>query len=120
MPLEGKQSRFASDQVINKVLYPDDTVSLGVNDQVVRASTVSANNAFTITLPGIVEAAGRFYSLFMVARNSSDDITIQDKADDTQVNGSGGLADITFNLALDRVLLYSDGFVWHTVTSAGL
>lgn len=114
MSLEGKQSRFSGDQVINKVLYPDDTVQLGVNDQVVRASTVSANNAFTITLPNVVEAKGRFYSIYMVSRNSSDDITIADRLDETS------LSDITLNLAADSVLLYSDGFIWHTVTSNGV
>ena len=115
MGLERKQSRYHGDQVINKATYPEATVSLGVYDQVVRASTVSGGGgAFTITLPSVVEAKGKFYSLYMVARNSTEDITIADKADDS------GLSDITLNLAADQVLLYSDGFIWHTVASSGV
>ena len=112
MSSENKQSRLHGDQVINKVLYPVTTVSLSVFDQVVRALT--ATGAYTITLPSVVEAKGKFYSLYMISRTGAEDITIQDKGDDS------GLSDITFNLAADQVLLYSDGFLWHTVASSGL
>ena len=115
MTLESKTGRLHADQVIAKVLYPEATVSLTVNDQVVRASTVSGGGgAFTITLPSVAEAKGRIYSLYMVARNSTEDITIQDLGDDA------GFSDVTFNLAADQVTLYSDGFQWLTIASAGL
>ena len=115
MGLQPKTSRLHGDQDIQKTIFPEATVSLGVNDQVVRASTVSGGGgAFTITLPSVVEAVGRFYSIYMVARNGSENITIADKSDDS------GLSDITLNLAADQVLLYSDGNIWHTVASSGI
>ena len=95
-------------------LFPDDTVTLTIADRVVRASTVSANGAFTITLPSVKEAAGLIFTIYMVARNSTDDITIADNNDDS------GLSDITLNLAADQVVLYSDGYLWHTLISAGV
>lgn len=115
MTLEHKVDRFLGDQVINKVVYPEVTYAMSAEDQVVRASTVNGGaGAFTITLPGVVAAKGRFYSVYMVARNGSEDITLQDKGDDS------GLSDVTLNLAADQILLYSDGFIWHTVTSSGI
>ncbi|KKL19887.1 hypothetical protein LCGC14_2460970 [marine sediment metagenome] len=115
MTVQPRAERFLGDQVINKVTYPEADVSLGAEDQVVRASTVSGGGgAFTITLPSVVAAKGRFYSIFMVARNSAENITVQDKGDDT------GLSDITLNAADERVLLYSDGFHWYTVASENI
>lgn len=114
MPLEEKQSRFASDQVINKVLYPEADVEMTVNDQVVRAKTTPAGSAFTITLPSVVEARGRFYSVNMLARNGSKNITIEDKEDDSAIS------DITLNARYDRVLMYSDGFCWFTIEAVNI
>ena len=111
---ESKQSRLHGDQIIDKTLFPVDTASLGVNDQVVRALTNSDNGAFTITLPSVVEAKGRIYSIYMISRNSTDDITLQDLGDDA------GFSDVTLNLAADQILLYSDGFLWHTLASSGI
>lgn len=112
MGLQPKTSRLHGDQDIQKTLFPVTTVSLGINDQVVRALT--ATGAYTITLPSVVEAKGRIYTLHMISRTGSENITIQDKADDA------GLTDITFNLADDNVVLYSDGHLWHTLSSNGL
>jgi len=112
--LENKDTGYSLKDVKDKVNHAADTLAMTIQDQVVRASTVSGTGAFTITLPSVTEAKGLIFSLYMVARNSTDDITIQDKDDDS------GLSDITFNLAADQVLLYSDGFIWHTLASSGL
>ena len=110
-----KQLRHHRDAVINRVLYPEATTQLTVRDQTVRASTVSGGaGAFTITLPSVGEAKGLLFSLFMVARNGSEDITIADKGDDT------GLSDIVLNAADERCLLYSDGFHWFTLASENI
>ena len=109
MGLQPKTSRLHSDIDIQKAIFPEAAVSLGVNDQVVRASTTGT--AFTITLPNVVEAKGRIYTIYMVARSATDDITIQDLGADT------GLSDITLNAADERVALYSDGYHWYTLAS---
>jgi len=69
----------------------------------IRASTVSGTGAFAITLPPVAECAGRIFSIQMIVRNSTDDITVQDG------NESEDWTDITLNLAADGCLLYSDG-----------
>ena len=89
------------------------TLIMDVLDQVVLVTT-GDGYALTITLPSVAAAKGRFYSLRMVARGGTSDATIQDK------NNDAGMADITFNLAADQVLLYSDGYKWHTLASSGV
>ncbi|HSW63338.1 MAG TPA: hypothetical protein VLH56_08515 [Dissulfurispiraceae bacterium] len=83
-------------------------------DQVVDCSTTTANGAYTLTLPPIDLAAGKIYSLFMSARAGTLNVTIQHHGD------SLNWTNITFNLAADHVLLYSDGVRWFTLSSAGL
>ena len=89
------------------------TYSMDVTDQVVLITT-GDGYALTITLPSVASAKGRLYSFRMVARGGTSDATLQD------LNGDAALTDITFNLAADAVLLYSDGFKWHALYSTGV
>lgn len=95
-------------------LFPVNTVTLTVRDRVVRALTNSTNGAFTITLPPVKEAAGLIFSIYMISRNGTDDITLEDN------KGDAGYSDVTFNLAADQLILYSDGYTWHVLASSGI
>jgi protein tyrosine phosphatase len=69
-----------------------------VFEQVIIASPGTAD--ITVTLPSVVEAIDKMYSIYVPAVGASGTVTIVDK------NGDGGLADI---------VLYSDGFRWWTL-----
>ena len=91
-----------------KVVFATATLVMDVNDQVVRCVTDTLG--FTVTLPSVREAAGRIYSISLVTDGGMD-VTIENKADDSV------LTDITLDTALDYALMYSDGYLWHTLLS---
>jgi hypothetical protein len=91
-----------------KVVFATTTLAMDVNDQAVRCD--SSDGAFTVTLPSVREAAGRIYSIVFVTDNG--DITIQDK------NGDAAFGDITMDTATDFVILYSDGYMWHSLAAS--
>lgn len=73
----------------------------------VEAKTTSANNAFTITVAPPGQCIGQHVTVYMTARNSTDDITVAGE----------GFSDITLDLAAEFTLLYSDGEDWIEVGS---
>jgi len=89
------------------------TLAMDVLDQVLLITT-GDGYAPTITLPSVVAARGRIYSIRMVARGGTTDATLTDKNDDA------AFSNVTFNLAGDHILLYSDGYKWHTLYSTGV
>lgn len=89
----------------DKISYVTDEVRLAPNVRSVQASTVSGTGAFTIYMPAPGEAPlGIPITIYMVARNSTDDITI---------NLSGGGSDITLDLAAEYTVLMSDGLRYY-------
>ena len=92
------------------LIYVTNTVTLTETDQHVRASTVSANNGFTITLAPAEDMTGKFVYIYMVARNSSDDIVI---------TGADEGTDITLNAVGENVLLFSTGVEYIAIYSDG-
>jgi hypothetical protein len=92
-----------------KVVFATTTLAMDVNDQVVRCVT-NDTLGFTVTLPSVRAAAGRMYSISLVTDGGMD-VTIENKANDSV------LTDITLDTALDYALMYSDGYLWHTLLS---
>ena len=90
-----------------KVVFATATLVMDVNDQVVRCVT-DDTLGFTVTLPSVREAAGRIYSISLVTDGGTN-VTIENKADDSV------LTDIVLTAALDYALMYSDGYLWHTL-----
>lgn len=111
MGAEKGQSRLHNEQVDQKILFPSAAVSLTQNNLVVRGSTVSGTGAFTITLAPVAEMVGKIVSIYMVARNGTDDITISDKVNDAS------LSDIVLNAADEYTLLYCDGYNYYEIAS---
>lgn len=92
------------------LIFVTNTATLTEVHQHVRASTVSANNAFTITLAPAEDMTGKFVYIYMVARNSSDDITI---------TGANEGADIVLNAVGENVLLFSTGVEYIAIYADG-
>jgi hypothetical protein len=96
-------------EVINKYVESADDYQMTVRDYVVRLDATA--KAITITLPGVTESAGRFYSILARAVGSNA-VTITDKGD------SESWTDVVLNEAGECCLLYSDGMVWHNALVA--
>lgn len=74
------------------------------------ASTVSGTGAFTLTLPPPELMPGVEICIFMVARNSTDDITVT--AGSLFNRATGSFADIVLNLANEFTVVKSIGKNW--------
>jgi len=91
------------------VVFATAAFSMDINDLVVRLTTDNVLG-FTVTLPSVKEAKGRIYSITLVTDGGTN-ATIEDKV------GDAGFSDVAFSDANDYVLLYSDGYKWHTLLS---
>lgn len=80
-----------------RLIHPEAALTLKDFEQFVYASTTGA--AFSITVPRPEQVAGRIIAIFMVARSSSDDITVVTE----------GLSDIVLNAAGEYTILMSIG-----------
>ena len=88
--------------------YKDDT--LEVFEQICLIDTDTADGTFTVTLPPVGEAKGKFYSIILVDAGGA--VTVQDQDD------SYGWANITaIDADEDGVLLFSDGMKWWLVVN---
>jgi hypothetical protein len=94
-------------EVIDKYVEPTDDYQMTLRDYVVRPSATSG--AITLTLPSVVESAGRFYSIVARAADETNTITITDKGD------SESWSDVTLNAVGTHKLLYGDGMFWHVL-----
>jgi len=84
--------------------------TMNVRDYVVRASAVTA--AITITLPPVVEAKGRFYSIFVVAATGTFTVTLDENNNDSE---RWFLTGIPFNERGQGCVCYSDGRRWNVM-----
>ena len=98
--------------IVDKYHDPAADYEMTSRDYVLRPSADGDSGPITITLPSVAEAKGRFYSILARDADGTNDITVQDQDDSEYWAG-----DVTMDGAGDRVLLYSDGLCWHTVTS---
>ena len=87
-------------------------ITLDVYDQVVECDTTS--NAITVTLPPVVEAKGKIYSIALIT-DGGNDVTIQDQDDSRNWDGDYTLAD-----ANDEYVLFSNGRKWHVLSTTGI
>lgn len=94
-----------------EVAYPTDTLAMSVQQTRVYGTTVPVLLAFVITLPSVAEAKGQVYIIRMVAREGTEDITVEDN------NGDAGFADIVLDAADEFTLLLSDGKNWYELDS---
>ena len=95
-------------EVVNKFIDPAGSVEMTTRDYVVRPS---ATAPMVIVLPPVSEAKGRFYSIAVKAASAQNTITITDKDD------SECWTDIVLNSKCDRLLMYSDGMLWHPLAA---
>lgn len=109
------EDRFAQHdkEIVDKFAEPNANYEMSTYDYQVRPSADEDSGAITITLPRVAEAKGRFYSIVARDADAVNTITIQDR-DDSEC----WLADIVMNGKCDRLLLYSDGLLWHPLPGA--
>lgn len=93
--------------VVDKYADPVANYAMSVLDYVLRPAASGATGAFTITLPPVAEAKGRWYSIVARTADGVNTITIQDKDDSECWYG-----DIVMDAKCNGVLLYSDGLKW--------
>jgi len=82
--------------------------TLEITEQIVHVTMTSA--AYALTLPPVAKAVGRMYTIYMKTNASPRILTIQDQDEsiswtDKQLSTAGG-----------RIVLISDGYVWHEMT----
>jgi len=90
--------------------YTSDTME--VFEQVVLVDTDTVDGTFTVTLPPVAEAAGKFYSITLI--DDGGNLTVQDQDDSI-----GYAGDFVFDADAEALLLYSDGLAWWVVVNVG-
>jgi hypothetical protein len=90
-------------------LAPAATYQMLPFDLVLRPDATAGS--FTITLPPVSEAQGRWYSILLRTAGGHA-VTVKDKDDSECWPG-----DIALDTACDRLLLYSDGMTWYVFYS---
>ena len=84
--------------------------TLEVYEQTVNCDS-DAGGAFTLTLPPVSVAKGKFYSIKLITAGYT--LTVADQDDSYDFNEGGG--DFVFTAATDFVLLFSDGHKWYAI-----
>ena len=110
MALEDKGAQHQR-EVVDKYVDPNASLEMTTLDYVVRPSADAVSGPIVLVLPAVADAKGRFYSI--VARDADvvNTITVSDKDD------SECWADIVLNSKCDRLLMYSDGLLWHPLAA---
>ena len=106
MALEDKGAQHQS--VVDKVVEPIIDYYMKPWDYVVRPSSNIAIGNYTLYLPPVSLAKGRFYSIVARIIGGGAEVTVTDLDDSESWTG-----DITLNGKGDKVLAYSDGSTWH-------
>jgi len=81
------------------VIHPEEDITLKAYETCVYATTTASGTAFTVTLPKPDTVIGQSFLVYMVARNSTKDITVVYE----------GGSDITLDLADEYTVLQSFG-----------
>jgi len=82
------------------------TLSMDINDLVVKVTTTDSAADTVITLPSVVAAKGRIFAISLDTIGDDETCTVQDLADDA------GYTDAVLDTADDYVILYSNGYRW--------
>jgi hypothetical protein len=98
--------------VVDKYDDPSADYQMTTFDYVMRPIANSITGAFTLTLPPVAEAKGRFYSIVARTADVTNTVTIEDCNNDSEC----WEGDITLNGKCDKALLYSDGLCWHVMS----
>lgn len=103
------EDRFAQHDkvVVDKYETPIADYIMSNYDYVLRPYADVGTGPFTIVLPPVSEAKGRWYSIICRNADAVNAITITDRDDSECWAG-----DITLDGKCDRALLYSDGLAW--------
>jgi len=94
-------------EVVDKYVNPIANYQMTTYDYVVRPSADGDSGPWSLTLPPVAEAKGRFYSIICRNADAVNFITVQDKDDSECWAG-----DVTLNGKCDKLLAYSDGLAW--------
>jgi len=108
--LEPKVDSHAA--VVDTYHNPQANYQMTVRDYVLRPLANHTTGAFTVTLPPVADAKGRFYSIIARTASAANAITIEDHNDDSECWGG----DLTLNGKCDKALFYSDGLAWHVLS----
>ena len=108
------EERFAQHDKIpgDKYVQPGADYEMRTWDYVVRPYADGDSGPWTLTLPPVAEARGRFYSIICRNADAVNTITIQDRDDSECWDG-----DVVLNGKCDKILAYSDGLAWFMATS---
>jgi len=108
------EERFAQHDKIpgDKYVQPGADYEMRTWDYVVRPYADGDTGPWTLTLPPVAEARGRFYSIICRNADAVNTITIQDRDDSECWDG-----DVVLNGKCDKVLAYSDGLAWFMAAS---
>ena len=109
MGIEQRQSLINGGQVIDKFLHATESATLTVNQNVVVGTTGAVVDV-TLTLPAVVDAIGRIFTISLET-DGGKDIVVQD-ADDS-VNWT----DLTLDTQYDYAILLCDGRRWWVLAS---
>ena len=104
------EDRFAQHdkEVVDKYINPSGDVTMATWDYVVRPSANGDSGPWTLTLPPVAEAKGRFYSIICRNADAVNFITVEDNNNDSEC----WPGDFVLNGKCDRAFLYSDGLAW--------
>jgi hypothetical protein len=107
MGTESRQDQIDDGQVLNKTTFGTVAATLTAQQQVVEYTT--AAGACACTLPPVIEAMGKIYTISLIT--DGGDLTVQDQDD------SRDWTDLTMDTANDYCCLYSDGRKWFNLDS---
>jgi hypothetical protein len=101
------------DTVMAKFVMPVADYQMSVRDYVVRPLAGDATGPFTVTLPPVEQAAGRWYSIVAREADVNANVTVEDHMDDSEC----WEGDFVLDGQCDAVLCYSDGLKWTCITN---
>ena len=97
----------------DKIVYPGANYTMRTWDYVVRPSADGNTGPFTLTLPPVADARGRFYSIICRNADAVNTVTVEDNNNDSEC----WAGDVVLNGKCDKLLCYSDGLAWLVAAS---
>lgn len=107
MALENRAAQQQS--VVDKFVNIIAAYHMRSYDYVVRATANTATDSYTVYLPPVADAKGRFYSIVASIANSKT-ITVTHHSD-----SESWTANASLTVTGHKVLAYSDGMTWHII-----
>lgn len=101
-------------EIPDKYADPVVTFNMRTFDYVMRPTANGATGPIILYLPPVAEAKGRFYSIIVRKADVINTVTVADLGDSECWGG-----DIALDGKCDRLLMYSDGLAWLSLTNPG-